>query len=132
MAKYLVFLGGFGWMISAFLMLIGMFYLKEIITEIIDDHYEIFIGFIGANLLAVVIAFRQFSAGSYSYGTDSEDDPLISAVAGLALSGLICLMVWLYLSETPLLVLSIGVISSLLAFFGIIFVGKFWHSDSGI
>lgn len=132
MTKYLVFLGGFGWMVSAFLMLIGMFYLKEIIDDIVEDHYEIFIGFLGANILAFVIAFKQFSAGSYSYGTDSDDDPLISAVSGLALAGLICLIVWLYLSETPLIVLSIGVVSSLLAFFGIIFVGKFWHSDSAI
>jgi hypothetical protein len=132
MTRFLLFLGGFGWMISAFLALIGMFYLKELIPEITKDHFEIFIGFIGANVLAFIIAFKQFSSGSYSYSMDSEDDPLISAVSGIALAGLICLIVWLYLSETPIIVLTVGVISSLLAFFGIIFVGRYWHSESSI
>jgi hypothetical protein len=132
MSKYLVFSGGFSWMISAFLVLIGVFYLKDLVPEVIGEHFEIFIGFLGANILAFIIAFKEFNSGSYSLSMDSDSDPLISAIAGLSLAGLINLIVWLYLSETPIIVLTFGVASSFLAFFGIVFVGKFWHSESAI
>ena len=132
MSKYFVFLGGFGWVLSAFLILVGVFYLKDLVTEITSDHFEITIGFIGANILAFVIAAKQFTTGSYSYNTDSDGDSLIATISGLSLAGFVCLIVWLLLSETPILVLSLGIISSVIAFFGIIIIGKFWNADASI
>ncbi|OLS16514.1 MAG: hypothetical protein HeimC3_54570 [Candidatus Heimdallarchaeota archaeon LC_3] len=132
MSKYFVFLGGFGWVLSTFLVLIGVFYLKDLVVDITKDHFEITIGFLGANILAFVIAAKQFTAGSYSYGMDSDGDSLISTVSGLSLAGFVCLIVWLLLSETPILVLTVGIISSVIAFFGIVLIGKYWNAEASI
>ncbi|MFW9929972.1 MAG: hypothetical protein ACFFD1_11320, partial [Candidatus Thorarchaeota archaeon] len=103
MSKNLVFVGGFSWAISLFLIIIGIFYLQTIDSNNVQgDHYEIFIGFIGANILSAVIAIKQFTSGSYSYSTGSDDESLISTVAGFSLGGFICLIVWLLLSDTPI------------------------------
>jgi len=132
MSRSLIFLGGFSWAASAFLILLGIFYLRLVDSTVIGDKYEILIGWLGANILGGVIAAREFTSGSSSYsGGSDEGDSLISAVLGFSLSFLVSLIVWFYLSKTPNLVLAVGITSSLLAFAGLAFVGKFWESSPG-
>jgi hypothetical protein len=130
MAKKYVFIGGFFWAISTFLLIIGIFLLQQYDETVTSNHYEILIGYIGANILSLLIAGKEFSASS-SYSTYEGGDSFISAISGFSLAGFIDVLIWLFLASSPVSVLTIGLLSSVLAFAGIILVGKFWNADLG-
>ena len=131
MSRYMVAVGAFSWAISVFLVVIGVFYLKDLgIAGITSDHFEIFVGFIGANILGFIIGAKLFSEGSLSYGIEDEADSLISTVSGFSLSAFLSLIILLYLSGSPVVVITISVISIVLTFVGIVLVGRYWNAES--
>ncbi|MHA2366939.1 MAG: hypothetical protein ACXAC7_23505 [Candidatus Hodarchaeales archaeon] len=133
-ARIPIFTGGFLWGLSFLVAIIGMFFLKAVDPNNPDfesDHLEIIIGVIGANVLGLMIAFRFYSESTYGgMSSDTEGDSAVAFVAGLAIALYALLATWLYLADTPVIVITFGMSAAAMAFIGIVLVFFYWGSSS--
>ena len=131
MARQFVFIGGFLWAISFFMIIIDIFYGNVIDATTQSPNFVVLIPWLAGNFLSIVVAYTQLTqGGAYSYGGGESTDSIISSVFGFSLASLITVTVCLYLLGLHSLILSIGVIGAIFAFFGIILIGHFWNTDS--
>ena len=115
-----IFTGAFFLMTSLLIVIIGVFYLKNFDNAITNDHFEISIGWFGAILLGLLIAWRFYSENNYNSSIrDGDGDSGVAFVAGLSLALYALMATWLTLAETPGLVTAFGLLSSALVFIGI-------------
>ena len=69
MARQFVFVGGFLWAISFFMLIIDMFYGNVIDTNTQSTNFLVLIPWIAGNILSIIIAYTELAqSGVYSYG----------------------------------------------------------------
>lgn len=132
-ARLPIFAGAFLWTLSGLIVLIGIFYLRVLDETITQDHFEITIGWFGANILGILIAWRLYTENSYGGSMKSGDDngdSAVAFVAGLSLALYALLATWLFLAETPNSVIIFGMSAAAMSFIGISLISNYWGSDS--
>ena len=125
--RVFVFIGSFIFGLSIILIILGMLFAKDFLPDVQNDHYEIFLGWFGATVIAGGMALKMYMDGSSGYGNQDGQggDSVVSFVSGLSLTLYALLATWLWIIEVPPVVLGICLISSAMSFIGIIMIAYF-------
>ena len=125
--KFLVFVGSFLFGFSIIVIILAMFFVKELDSSIKYDYIEVFLGWIGATIIASGIALKNYmnTSGGMGYSSESAGDSAVSFTTGLSFALYALLATWLWIINVPYLVLLLCLSSSALSFIGLIMVSYF-------
>lgn len=125
----MVFLGAFLFGFSIVLIIVAMFFTKELEQGITVDYPETILGWIGASLIGGIIALKNYmnsSGGGYGMGGyEDSGDSIISFVVGVSIALYALLATWLYIINVGTYALVICLASSACAFLGLVAISYF-------
>ena len=127
-SRVMVCIGAFLFGFSIVLIIVAMFFTKELEAGITADYPETILGWIGATVIGGIIAMKNYmnsSGGGYGMGGQEEGDSIVSFVVGLSLALYALLGTWLYIINVGTYALAICLLSSACAFLGLIAVSYF-------
>ena len=133
--RVMVFIGSFLFGMSVVLIILAMFFVKQIDTSIPKnsrDYLEVILGWVGATIIGGGIALKHYmdvSGGggfsSYGGGNDDAGDSAVAFVTGLSLALYALLATWLWIIGVPNSVFALCLLSSACSFLGLIIVSYF-------
>ncbi len=127
--KILVFIGAFLFGFSIVLILIAMFFTKQLSSNITSDYPETILGWLGASIIGGGIALKNYMDANngmgYGKSGDDEGDSMVSFTFGISIALFALLATWLYITDVSIYALVICLVSSAFAFIGLIMVSYF-------
>ena len=127
--RLLVFIGSFFFGFSIVLIILAMFFMKELDSTITKDYLEVILGWIGATIIGGGIALKYYMDSSngagMGYGGEDTGDSAVSFVTGVSFALYALLATWLWIIAVPYSVLALCLISSGFSFIGLIMISYF-------
>lgn len=127
--KILVFIGAFLFGFSVVIILIAMFFTKQLDTTITKDYPETILGWLGATIIGGGIALKNYmdvnNGIGYNTSGDDEGDSLVAFVFGISIALFALLGSWLVITGVPTYATVLCLVASALAFIGLLMVSYF-------